>query len=131
MPRGPRGESVLYVRLPRETRDAVARAASEQGISINAWCARALHEATHHATRHDTTQHATRCDATQDTPHDATHDTPGHHTPLVTVVDVIRSITEGRPLIAPCGRPWPCTETEGTTTVAGQDYCRTCNVRVH
>lgn len=118
MPRGPRGESVLYVRLPRETRDAVARAARESGISINAWCARTLHEATHHATPCDTTQHTTPHDTT---PHDATR---------VTVVDVIRSITEGHPLIAPCGRTWPCNETRGTTTVAGQDYCTTCNVRI-
>ena len=128
MPRGPRGESVLYVRLPRETRDAVARAAREAGISINAWCARTLHEATHHATPHHTPH-----DTTSDTPHDASHHTTRHaphDTTRVTVVDVIKNITEGRPLIAPCGRTWPCTETRGTTTVAGQDYCTTCNVRI-
>lgn len=117
MPHGPKGEAVLYVRLPKDTRDAVARAAQDAGISINAWCARTLHEATHHATPHDALQHTTQ------------HDTTPHATHHITVVDVIRNITQGHPLIAPCGRTWPCTETQGTTTIAGQNYCTTCNIR--
>lgn len=115
----PRGDAVLYVRLPREVRDRVAGLARDEGISTNAWCARELHRATlHHTTPHDTEQH-------DGTPHDTT---PHNATP-VTIVDVIRATTEGAPLIAPCGRPWPC-KNEIRTTIAGTDYCDTCGVKL-
>jgi hypothetical protein len=114
----PRGDAVLYVRLPREIRDRVARVAASEGISTNAWCARELHRASlHHTTRHDTEQHHA-------TPHDGT----AHPTP-VTIVDVIRNTTEGTPLIAPCGKTWPCKD-EIRTTIAGTDYCDTCGVKL-
>ncbi len=115
----PRGDAVLYVRLPKEVRDRVALVAASEGISINAWCARELHRASlHHTTPHDTTQN----DGTR-------HDTTPHHATPVTIVDVIRNTTEGTPLIAPCGRTWPCKD-QIPRTIAGTDYCDTCGVKL-
>lgn len=86
-------------------------------MSVNAWCARELLRS---AIAHDTP-----CDTT---PHDGTpRNTTQHHTPPVTIVDVIRNTTEGTRLVAPCGRPWPCPDEE-RTTLAGTDYCDTCGV---
>lgn len=109
----PRADRVLYVRVPAELADRVNRLAGSEGISTNAWCARELLRATvRHDTTHDTTPH--------DTPHDA---------PPVTIVDVIRSATEGTPLIAPCGRPWPCPD-QDRTELAGTGYCSACGVKL-
>ena len=114
----PRADAVLYVRLPAGTRDRIREAAASEGISTNQWCARELLRASiaHHATPHHTTQDGTP------------HDTP-HHTPPVTIVDVIRHTTHGTPLIAPCGKQWPCPD-EKRTTLAGTDYCDTCGVKL-
>lgn len=105
----PRADRVLYVRVPAGLADRVAGLAASEGISVNAWCARELLRAT---TRHDTA-----------------HDTTPHDTPPVTIVDVIRSATEGTPLIAPCGRPWPCPDQE-RTELAGTGYCSACGVKL-
>lgn len=114
----PRADRVVYVRIPGGLKERIARAAEDEGMSVNAWCARELLRA---AIRHDT-------------PHDTTpHDTPPvntrHHATPVTIVDVIRNTTEGTPLLAPCGRTWPCPD-EKRTELAGTDYCDTCGVKL-
>lgn len=117
----PRADRVVYVRVPAGLKDRIARAAEDEGMSVNAWCARELLRASiaHDTTPQDTTPH-------DDTPHHtARHDT----TPTVTIVDVIRNTTEGTPLLAPCGRTWPCAE-QKRTQLAGTDYCDTCGVRL-
>lgn len=105
----PRSDAVLYVRVPPGIRNRVVELAASEGISTNAWCARELLRAT---LQHDTM------------PHDATpHDATAH----ITIVDVIRSTVETTPLIAPCGRNWPCA-LETRTTLSGRDYCGGCGV---
>lgn len=105
----PRADRVLYVRVPAGLADRVAGLAGSEGMSVNAWCARELLRA---AVRHDTPHHTT--------PHDA---------PPVTIVDVIRHTTERTPLVAPCGRPWPCPD-QDRTELAGTAYCGTCGVKL-
>ena len=115
----PDANAVVYVRLRGWAKNACLDAAERAGMTLNAWAAAVLTDASRN-TPHDTTH--------DNTPHDTTrHNTP-HDTP--SVVDTIASWTTGEPLIAPCGRPWPCPASTATTESAGHHYCSECGVRV-
>lgn len=119
----PDANAVVYVRVPGWVKNACLDAARSSGMTVNAWAASVLIEASRVASRetaHDTSHH--------DTPHDTTpHGTP-HDTP--TLVDTISSWIMGSPLVAPCGKAWPCPASERTDEAAGLHYCSECGVRV-
>ena len=73
----PDANAVVYVRVPGWVKNACLDAATSAGMTLNAWAASVLIEAsriTSHETTHDTTPY--------DTPHDTSHHTP-HDTPTL------------------------------------------------
>lgn len=122
----PDANAVVYVRVPGWVKNACLDAATSAGMTVNAWAASVLIEAsriTSHETTHDTTLHDTPHDTSHHTPHDTPHDTP-------TLVETLSSWITGSPLVAPCGKAWPCPASERTDEAAGLHYCSECGVRV-
>ena len=118
----PDANAVVYVRVRGWAKNACLEAARRSGMTLNAWAADALLSAARDGTRVNT----------RETPHDTTHhttrDTTPHDTP--TVVDTLASWATGTPLVAPCGKPWPCPASTDTRETAGHHYCAECGVRV-
>jgi hypothetical protein len=123
----PDAGAVVYVRVRGWAKNACLDAAERAGMTLNAWAAAVLAEAAlgHGITPGETTRHNTSHDTThRNTPHDTTrHDAPS-------VVDTLLSWATGSPLVAPCGRSWPCVASERTSESAGHHYCSECGVRV-